>query len=245
MSFRIKKTCILLFSALVLASCSATGSTDQRNSSVSSSSKAKSKKVEVAAVKSVKTGLSQRPSDINIDVKGRVTRTGEVYLLRGLANVFSRGMDTMGAKMVRRGLDARVYNHGVWKSLADNIIARRKQRKVSYPIIIMGHSLGANATMMMADYLGRNGVKVSYAVGFDPTVTSSVGKNVGRVVNFYLPNKSNSNVVKKSNGFRGSMRNVNMSGVRDITHLNIEKDTRLQSQVIRRALSYTKRRRRR
>ncbi len=28
-------------------------------------------------------------------------------------------MDTMGAKMVRAGLDARVYNHSIWKSLAE------------------------------------------------------------------------------------------------------------------------------
>lgn len=189
------------------------------------------------------TSLSQLPSEINIPVKGKITRTGEVYLLRGLANVFSRGMDAMGAKMVRAGLDARVYNHSVWRSLADNIIARNKKKQVSYPIVIMGHSLGGNASALMAKYLGENNIKVQYVVAFDPTVTTYVGKNVNRVINFYLPNDSNSNVVKKAPGFRGALKNINVRGVRGLTHTTIEKDANFHNQVINRTISYTKKRR--
>ena len=189
--------------------------------------------------------LERRPSEINRPVSGRITRTGEIYLLRGLANVFSRGMDTMGAKMVRKGLDARVFNHAAWQELANNIVARSRVKRVSYPIIIMGHSLGGNAAVKMAKYLVDRGIRVQYVVAFDPTVTTSVGKNVSRVINFYLPNDRNSNVVKKSRGFRGTVKNINMTGVRNITHTTIEKDTKLQSQVINRTFSYTKKSRRR
>jgi len=197
----------------------------------------------VDPLKRFDTALSQRPSEINVPVRGSVTRTGEIYLLRGLANVFSRGMDTMGEKMVRAGLDARVYNHAVWRELADNIIARKKLKQVSYPIVIIGHSLGANASGQMAKYLGDRGVRVEYVVGFDPTLTSPIGKNVRRVVNFYLPNKSNSNVMVKAAGFKGVMKNINVRGVRDITHTTIEKDAKFQADVIRRTLSITKKRR--
>ena len=207
-------------------------------SSASSSSDAKLK-----PIPNTKTSLSQLPSEINIPVKGKITRTGEVYLLRGLANVFSRGMDTMGAKMVRAGLDARVYNHSVWRSLADNIIARNKKKKVSYPIVIMGHSLGGNASSLMAKYLGENNIKVQYVVSFDPTITTYVGKNVNRVINFYLPNDSNSNVVKRGPGFRGALKNINVRGVRGLKHTTIEKDSNFQNQVINRTLRYTKKRR--
>jgi hypothetical protein len=207
-------------------------------SSASSSNNAKLK-----PIGNVNSSLSRLPSEINIPVKGKITRTGEIYLLRGLANVFSRGMDTMGAKMVRAGLDARVYNHSIWKSLADNIIARKKKRQVSYPIIIMGHSLGGNASALMAKYLGDNNVKVKYVVTFDPTVTTYVGRNINRVVNFYLPNDANSNIVKKAIGFRGALKNINVRGVRGLTHTTIEKDSNFHNQVINRALSYTKKRR--
>lgn len=213
----------------MVSACSSTGS---------SSSNAK-----VEPIKPVNTNLAQRPSEINRPVRGQVSRTGEVYLLRGLANVFSRGMDELGAKMVKAGLDARVYNHSSWRDLADNIIARDKLKKVSYPIIIMGHSLGANASTTMAKYLGERGVKVQYVVTFDPTITTKVGRNVDRVINFYLPNESNSNVVMRDNGFKGTVKNVNVRGVRGITHTTIEKDGKFHRDVLQRTLSYTAKRR--
>jgi HAMP domain-containing protein len=225
----LKVTGLLLAVVFAVSACS---------SSATSSSDAKLK-----PISDTRTSLSQLPSEINIPIKGKITRTGEVYLLRGLANVFSRGMDTMGAKMIRAGLDARVYNHSVWRSLADNIIARNKRKQVSYPIIIMGHSLGGNASAQMAKYLGDNNIKVQYVVAFDPTVTTYVGKNINRVINFYLPNDSNSNVVKRSPGFKGALKNINVRGVRGVTHTTIEKDSNFHNQVINRTLSYTKKRR--
>ena len=194
MTGRIKAVGVLLVASLALAACSSSGSStsggDANLASKSSQKKTTTASVKVEPIAGFNTGLAQRKSEINIPVQGKITRTGEIYLLRGLANVFSRGMDTLGAKMIRRGLDARVYNHAAWQDLANNIIARNKLKQVSYPIIIMGHSLGANASAQMARYLGERGVKVSYVVGFDPTITGILGKNVGRAVNFYLPNKS-------------------------------------------------------
>ncbi|MEM7214448.1 MAG: hypothetical protein AAF423_02805 [Pseudomonadota bacterium] len=191
----------------------------------------------------VTASLQQRPSEINVNIKGDVTRTGEVYLLRGLANVFSRGMDTLGVKMVRKGLDARVYNHAAWRELADNILLRAKKKQVSYPVVIMGHSLGANASTTMAKYLGDRGVRVDYVVTFDPTVPTAVGKNVNRVINFYIPNEEHDNVVKKAPGFKGVMKNINVRGVRGLKHTTVEKDAKFHAEVIQRTLSYTKKRR--
>jgi hypothetical protein len=224
-----KKLSILAVSSLFLASCSAS-STSQ-------------KKVAVDVEPIVTASLAQRPSEININVRGKITRTGEVYLLRGLANVFSRGLDTLGAKMVRNGLDARVYNHGAWRELADNIVARAKRKQVSYPIVIMGHSLGANASTLMAKFLGDRGIKVQYVVAFDPTVPTFVGKNINRVINFYLPLEDNRNMVRKAPGFKGTLKNINVRGVRGITHTSVEKDTKFHTEVMRRTLSYTKKRR--
>ncbi len=218
----------------VVAACS---------SSASSSSDAKPNE-NVAPKKVVTASLAQRPSEINVQVKGKITRTGEVYLLRGLANVFSRGMDTLGAKMVRRGLDARVYNHAAWRDLADNILLRAKKKKVSYPIVVMGHSLGANASVMMAKYLGDRGVRVDYVVAFDPTISTAVGKNVRRVINFYIPNDSRSNTIKREAGFKGTLKNINVSNRSGVSHMNIEKNPKFQRDVLERTYSLTKKRRR-
>lgn len=171
-----------------------------------------------------------------------VTRNGEIYLFRGLANVFSLGIDEIGEKMQARGLNARVQNHSAWRATADDIIKRSRAGRISYPVIIMGHSLGGNATMQMAKYLGDNGVKVAYAVSFDPTITTFVGKNVGDVINFYLPNSEHSNIVKAEPSHHGSLRNFDVSQIEGITHVTVEKYPKFQSQVINKTLSLTKKR---
>ncbi len=231
--FRLAAT-LAIVSSLALAGCATSGSSSsQSEASVEKNSTAKK---QVAA-------LEQRPTDINVSITGKITRTGEVYLLRGLANVFSRGMDAMGARLVRSGLDARVYNHAAWRGLADNIIARSKVKKVSYPVIILGHSLGANASAHMAKYLGDNGVPVRYVVAFDPTVPTKVGKNVKQVTNYYLPNDDNNNLIYKAPGFKGNLKNVNVTKMSGVTHMNVEKNHKLQAKTIQHIISLTKKRR--
>src|SRR5680860_1380843 len=64
--------------------------------------------------------------------RSAATRTGEVYLMRGLLNVFSRGMDVMAAEMRSKGLDAVSFNHSDWQPIAYDIVARAKSGNISY-----------------------------------------------------------------------------------------------------------------
>ena len=173
--------------------------------------------------------------------KQRATRTGEIYLMRGLMDVFSRGIDVMAAQMRREGLYAVNTSYTEWEAIGHDIVRREKQGKVSHPIVIVGHSLGANDATKLARFLGDRGIKVGYVVTFDPTEPGYVGKNIGRVVNFYLPNENNK--VYQRSGFRGTLRNVDLSDREDITHTTIEKDPRLQAAVISRIMTMTRRKR--
>ena len=105
-----------------------------------------------------------------------------VYLLRGLMNIFSLGMDTLAEELNRRGVYATVDNHADWESLADSAAANYKAGKEG-PIILIGHSLGADAVMAMAAYLGRRGVPVALVVPFDGTASFAASANVARVLN--------------------------------------------------------------
>ncbi len=189
-----------------------------------------------------RTASAQRPENpVARHNVSHVTRTGEVILLRGLANIFSRGMDVIHQRLVAKGVDARVYNHASWEDLARDLVARAKRKQVSYPIIIMGHSLGANQAVVMASYLGARGVPVEFVVAFDPTVATVAGKNVRRVVNYYLPNGENR--VRRGSGFKGKLSNVNVTNMTDVTHMNVEKNATLQSRSIKTVMSLTKKRR--
>lgn len=178
------------------------------------------------------SGLSRRDTT-------QFAYSGEVYLLRGLANVFSTGLDVMNDKFKRRGVNSRVDNHATWEGYAKDILARSKTGDVSYPIVIMGHSLGGNASVQMAKFLGDNGVPVSYVVAFDPTITTTVGPNVTEVVNYYLPNKADgneTNIVKEEPGSPAKVTNINATPI-GVDHFNIEKNDQLQVRVMTKAIS--------
>ena len=90
----------------------------------------------------------------------------------------------------------------------------------------------------MANYLGSKGIKVSLVVTFDPTEPRSVGKNVGTVINYYLPNGKNT--IRRGAGFKGKLSNVNVSAIPEIKHTNVEKNSRLQVRSIEKVMKITR-----
>lgn len=198
----------------------------------------------MAAFVSPVSAVSERSERAAVRVaKATVTRTGEVYLIRGLANIFSLGMDSMAKKMRDKGLNVRTFNHSGWKGFANRIIKRAKEDKVSYPIVIAGHSLGANSATAMANYLAQRGVKVGLVVAFDPTLKRIVKGDISQVINYYIPNGSK-NEVYRGQGFRGKVQNVDVSDMRGVNHMNVEKNKKLQAQFIDQVMQITKQTRR-
>jgi hypothetical protein len=156
-----------------------------------------------------------------------------VYLFRGLADVFSTGMDTLADELNKRGVYATSHNHADWQMIADRAAADYKAKKES-PIILIGHSLGADAVMEMADYLGDKGVPVALVMPFDGTQSFPAPGNVGRVINFTQRDYA---YMRPGLGFRGSLSNVDLSANRDINHLNIDKSPELHARAIKEVLA--------
>lgn len=154
------------------------------------------------------------------------TPRAHVYLLRGLLNIFSLGMDTLCDQLNRRGVYATVDNHADWESLADQAAASYKAGKEG-PIILIGHSLGADAVMAMAAYLGRKGVPVALVVPFDGTASFAASANVSRVLNL-----TQHYYMSRGPGFHGTLINVDLRSDPNIDHLNIDKSPRLHARVI-------------
>ncbi len=161
------------------------------------------------------------------------TPHAHVYLLRGLFNVFSLGMDTLAAELNKRGVETSVDNYADWQSLADRAAARYKAGTEN-PIILIGHSLGADAVMDMAAYLGRRDVPVALVIPFDGTKTLVAPGNVGRVVN--LTQRSYA-YARPGAGFHGSLANVDVSFDQNIDHINIDKAARTHARAISEVLA--------
>lgn len=208
---------------------------------------ASAKHIGLLAGISLMLGSFSSTADVLFPSQPAPARTGEVYLLRGLVNVFSTGLDALGAKMRSQGFYyTRIHNHTLWKSLADDILRRAKTGGVSYPVIIIGHSYGADACAQMATYLGEHGVPVAYAVTFDPSHNGYAGPNIAKFVNYYvspLEGVASNNVILKGKGFNGTLENINVPKLPEygaVVHLNVEKNPRLHGIVLQNALSLTK-----
>src|SRR5882672_10951893 len=91
--------------------------------------------------------------------KTGANRPYQVYLLKGLADIFSSGMDFLQAKLQARGIVGEVHSHSEAEELAHSAIAKWRSGARG-PIIIIGHSLGADAAIAMAQRLGAAGVPV-------------------------------------------------------------------------------------
>ncbi|MFY9836520.1 MAG: thioesterase domain-containing protein [Xanthobacteraceae bacterium] len=164
---------------------------------------------------------------------GMAQPRAHVYLFRGLADVFSTGMDTLAQELNKRGVYATSHNHADWQTLADKAAADYKAKKEG-PIILVGHSLGADAVMEMADYLGDKGVPVALVIPFDGTQSFPAPGNVSRVINFTQRDYA---YMRPGLGFRGSLSNVDLSADHDINHLNIDKSPELHARVIKEVLA--------
>ena len=152
-----------------------------------------------------------------------------VYLMRGLLNIFSLGMDQLAAQIQSRGIDASVYNH----TYADVIVARIVQRYRAGdhgPYMLVGHSLGADAVMGMAQELNAQDVPVALVIPVDGTGSSVAPRNVACVIN--LTQRSYA-YMRPGVGFHGVLDNVDFSGDPGIDHLTIDKAPRVQAEALR------------
>jgi hypothetical protein len=147
-----------------------------------------------------------------------------VYLMRGLLNIFSLGMDQLATQIAQRGVEATVYNHSVEESVVGEI-AQKYRAGDHGPYILIGHSLGADAVMMMAQQLNAAGVPVALVVPFDGTGFYTASQNVACVLNITQRYYA---YMRPGTGFHGKLRNVDASSDPTIDHLNIDKSPRLQ-----------------
>jgi hypothetical protein len=154
------------------------------------------------------------------------TVPARVYLLRGLMNVFSLGMDDLAQKLEREGIPANVRNHIEEAQIVEEIAGRYRAGD-RRPIILIGHSLGADAVMVMSGQLGRLGVPVALVVLFDGTQPMAVGENVARVLNI-----TQRMTVTPGPGFHGEIETIDESGDASVSHTTIDKSARLHAAVI-------------
>jgi hypothetical protein len=153
-----------------------------------------------------------------------------VYLMRGLANVFSLGLDQIANRLERQGISASVHNYVAWAAVSDEAAALYRSGRIK-TIILVGHSSGATYLPDMVARLDQQGVPVKLAIGLDSVFRTSLTGRVGRYINFYVANGAGTRV-EKTTGFRGTLENVDVERVPGVGHLTIDKNELIQQKVI-------------
>jgi hypothetical protein len=150
----------------------------------------------------------------------------QVYLLRGLMNVFSLGMDDLASKLQADGISATVMNHADSDFVASRIMTTYNSGDRG-PIVLIGHSLGADAVAEIANTLAHYNIPVAVLVLFDGTEAHQIPPTVSTAVNY-----TRHFMISPYPGSRGIVQNVDLSSDPAIDHLNIDAAPSLQSQTI-------------
>jgi hypothetical protein len=152
-----------------------------------------------------------------------------VYLLRGVLNVFSLGLDEIAAKLQQQGITVTIANYLSWASLANEAAAEYKSGRTK-TIILVGHSSGATALPDMVARLDHLGAPVKLAIGLDSVFRTSLTGRVGRYINFYVANGAGTPVARTKQ-FHGELENVDVGRI-GMGHLTIDKSEIMQQKVI-------------
>jgi hypothetical protein len=154
-----------------------------------------------------------------------------VYLLRGVLNIFSLGLDDIAERLRQQGIPATVSNYLFWSSVADEAAADYRSGRVK-TIILVGHSSGATYLPDMVARLNQLGAPVKLAIGLDSVFHTSLSGRVGRYINLYIANGAGT-AVQPTKDLKGTLQNVNVDSVPGVGHISIDKNQYIQQRVIR------------
>ncbi|QCI64261.1 lipase family protein [Phreatobacter stygius] len=155
-----------------------------------------------------------------------------VYLFRGLFDVFSLGIDNLGGKLRRKGYAARTMGVASWEAVAAEIVQRRRADP-GEQIVVIGHSLGADAAVRIANRVAREGLApLALVVTFDPVSRQEVHGGTRRLVNLFQSNNGWAVPLSRGPGFTGRFVNEDLRDRGGVNHLTIDKDRRLHDEII-------------
>ena len=163
----------------------------------------------------------------------------KVFVIKGLLNVFSQGMVTLGETLDNNNIDNVVFNHVRWRSYVKELLDTDEARRPTH-VFIVGHSFGANAALLMARELEKQDVEVEYLVTFDGNAPLPAPSNIKHVTNFWFKGRTVGQPVVAGPGFSGRLENIDLSKVESYGHLNVEKQPALHQIVVQNILAVLK-----
>lgn len=188
------------------------------------------------------SGCSTAPIDYR---QAKADKPGSTFLILGLWNFFSKGLVDVTDELSAEGHYAMTLSGYAWEDIGDRIIKAEAAGQLRRPLVLGGHSLGADKSLKLARVLQEAGIAVDYVVLLDATNPPSVPSNVKRCHNIYLSHPATDWIP----AFRGiavqaespetqlinfDVRDAHAGPLTDIdfNHFNIESDEQIQALLV-------------
>lgn len=172
-------------------------------------------------------------------------RAGHAYLIRGFIGLFSYGIDRMTEKVAATGVEANVFQEDQTQVLGDTILAKYKASPIHEPIVLIGHSLGADDAIKIARRLDKENIPVDLLIAVDATRPDPVPGNVKVCYNYYQPSVFDWTTMVRGQplvlepGTKTQLYNLNIRKERqdllewDTNHVNIDKNTKIHAEIVK------------
>ena len=158
-----------------------------------------------------------------------------VYLLRGWFGVFSTGLDNIADDLSKKGIKAETIGHLAWRSTVSEIV-KAHAANASDHLVLIGHSQGANNVIDMARLLEKEKIPVDLLVTLAPLMQDPVPRNVMWAINYYHSPGWGAPVTADP-GYHGKLSNVSLGGDLGVSHITMDKSSKIQGEIERAILT--------
>jgi hypothetical protein len=116
----------------------------------------------------------------------RFVREGHVYCILGWLGIWSRGMDVIAQRVDSElGVEATSLANSEWQKLASFVRREHEAGRWSGPLILVGHSIGADDQIRVAKRLNEGSIPIDLLILIDPTDPPTIPPNVRHCVNIF------------------------------------------------------------
>ena len=114
------------------------------------------------------------------------SRAGKVYCARGWLGIFSTGMMQLADRInTKEGITAISTADMEYWRLQDWLVEQHKKGTINEPLVLLGHSWGADDMVRVSERLKQEGISVDLLVLIDPVAPPAAPANVKRVYCVY------------------------------------------------------------
>lgn len=188
-------------------------------------------------------GFTQLDENTRLN-KHLYTQPGHIYTMRGWLGIFSMGMNRLAKNTQKTfGICSTAVAYSEWKMLSEFIIAKNKSGQLQRPLILIGHSYGADNQIKVAQELNREHITVDLLITLDPVTPGLIPPNVKHELNIYKSHP-HTDCIPVLRGLplaavdtaETSVENINLRPILpkdagDTTHFNID-DNKYAQQII-------------